>query len=100
VSDSLGQPCPRAAVSTSVLMATGAARELLYLRLGGGRSVVLLHPLRRQLEYFSAADQTAGHRGEPAGHRGQTADAPVGMRPLSRLDRPGQVAKLIEGVLR
>lgn len=39
-------------MSTSVFTATGAACELRYLRLGAGKPVVLLHPLRMQLEYF------------------------------------------------
>jgi hypothetical protein len=39
-------------VSTSIFTATGAAYELRYLHLGAGRPVVLVHPLRMQLEYF------------------------------------------------
>jgi hypothetical protein len=100
VSNLLGQSVPRATVSTSVFTATGVACELRYLRLGAGRPVVLLHPLRMQLEYFEPLikqlDTEANLRA-------------IGTRQLRLLsacghfswpDRPGQVAKLIEGVLR
>jgi hypothetical protein len=91
---------PRAAVSTSVLTATDAACELRYLRLGGGRPVVLLHPLRMQLEYFQPLikqlDTEANLRA--TGARQLMLLSACGH--FSCLDRPGQVAKLIEGVLR
>jgi hypothetical protein len=100
VSKPLGQPVPRAAASTSVFTATGTAWELLYLRLGGGRSVVLLHPLRMQLEYFEPLIKQLDTEANlwAIGTRQLTLLSACGH--FSWPDRPGQVAKLIEGVLR